>query len=663
MGGVGANDECGDGANDDHIITASSQRSRHIIYLFYSVLTIMNISEKQVPIVAGAGLTLAALCWMKLRKSSKEKEKVALEMSPQDKCVLITGCDSGFGELLAHRAIEAGYTVVAACYTAKGAAKLRSTTNATTVIADLMTTKGRMKVVDVTKTVCESMGGLYAIVNNAGVVIPGNVDWLSPSAYEDSMNLNFHAPVTLTYELLPLLKKKKGRIINVTSVDGFITLPTNAAYNASKHALESWSDCVRCEMLPWGVKVVIIEPSTMKTPLALSYADNFRDTFLAAPEDRQAQYGDGWIEQVHEGTTKGILDAAMDPSETADDLMRALRLADPPTRIASGNVAKYVFKPLSWLPDKARDSVLYKLIMAGQPTPLALQVPRPPINKISHVTIRVTNLGKAIAFYKKFGFQPIGRAVNGQQFLKGGGHSCWTPLLLLVGASTMAPRANSYDIGMTRLCLYTTNIEEEVAKLKSKGLEPIYPVANDSMAKIAAYKDPDGFVVYYIQFKHVIGWVCKYLGYKYDITQPWLFHWTINVKDSAKVNKMLEGIGFKSMSDQNSNQVGEGLLPAFGLKREDTIIEHIRLSTLPDDHFVATTMEWVKPESKLTGQELSNSMCISVDNVERALEKAKDAGMVVKGDVKKVVLPYYGSVRVGTAYLEEGTNRIDFITF
>ena len=58
---------------------------------------------------------------------------------------------------------------------------------------------------------------------------------------------------------------------------------------------------------------------------------------------------------------------------------------------------------------------------------------------------------------------------------------------------------------------------------------------------------------------------------------------------------MLEGIGFKSMSDQNSNQVGEGLLPAFGLKREDTIIEHIRLSTLPDDHFVATTMEWVKP--------------------------------------------------------------------
>jgi len=183
------------------------------------------------------------------------------------------------------------------------------------------------------------------------------------------------------------------------------------------------------------------------------------------------------------------------------------------------------------------------------------------------------------------------------------------------------------------------------------------------VAKIAAYKDPDGFVVYIIQFKHVIGLACKYLGYKYEITQPWLFHWTINVQDSAKVNKLFEAIGFQPMSDQNKDQVGEGLLPAFGLKGEDTVIEHIRLATLPDDHFVATTMEWVKPVSTKTGQELSNSMCISVDNVEKALEKAEDAGMVVKGGVKKVVLPYYGSVQVGTAYLEEGSNRIDFVAF
>lgn len=331
----------------------------------------MKIAEKHVPLVAVA-TAVAALCLWKLT----QKRNYAT-IPTKDKCILITGCDSGFGKLLAERALKAGYTVVAACYTAAGASQLKDEhQQVVTVIADLTTNKGRAQVVNATKSVCETMGGLYAIVNNAAVVIPGNCDWLQPQAYEQCMNLNFHAPVELTYELLPALKKKKGRVINVTSVDGFITLPSNAAYNASKHALESWSDCLRCEMLPWGVTVVVIQPSTMKTPLALSYADNYRATFLSASSDRQAIYGPGWIEEVHENITRGIIYAAMNPNETADDLMRALQLAHPPTRIASGAAAKYIFKPLSWLPDKLRDKVLYKLILQNQPTPAALLVPR-----------------------------------------------------------------------------------------------------------------------------------------------------------------------------------------------------------------------------------------------------------------------------------------------
>lgn len=76
----------------------------------------MKISEKQVPIVAvaGASLAMAALFWMKSRIS---KNKALETASCEDKVVLITGCDSGFGELLAHRALDQGYTVVAACYT------------------------------------------------------------------------------------------------------------------------------------------------------------------------------------------------------------------------------------------------------------------------------------------------------------------------------------------------------------------------------------------------------------------------------------------------------------------------------------------------------------------------------------------------------------------
>lgn len=618
-------------------------------------------------LATGIGLLVAMVAWYAWKKLTTNTKRSPADAS---KCVLVTGCDSGFGKLLAHRLLDEGYTVVAACYTQDGAMDLdkhASSTNKSvvTVVADLMTKEGRTKVVGVTTEVCKSKrGGLYSIVNNAGLVLPGCVEWLPQIAYEKSMNLNFHAPSELTYELLPLLKKKKGRVVNVTSVDGFISLPTNAAYNASKHALEAWSDCLRIEMLDWGVKVVVIQPSTMRTPLAEAFADRYRDVFLDADPKRKAQYGDKkWIAAVHEQTVKGMEDLMGDPQVGVNDLLSALQLEDPPTRIKSGTAAKYVFQPLSWLPDKTRDRLLSGIMFAKGLEPQGLRVPIPPANKISHVSIKVRNLAKAVAFYETFGFSTVGKAEGGKQFLKGGNHRLWKPLVLLVEDPDMAPRENCYEIGQTRLCLYTTNLDKDVADLKAKGMEVCYPIAEIGMARIATYKDPDNFVVYLIQFKLVLGWICKAIKYYNTITEPSTFHWTVNVHDSAKVNKMLEGIGFKAVSDQNKDQVGDGLLPAFGLSPDTTVIEHIRLQSLPDDHFVVTTMEWVEPKATKNGQELSNGLSIAVENVEEALQKAKDAGLVVKGGATTMHLPYYGEVEVGTAYLEEDSNPIEFVAY
>ena len=169
------------------------------------------------------------------------------------RCVLITGCDSGFGQHLARAAREAGFDVVAACYTEAGARHFDGAERTSAVVADLTKAEGLARVVAAAKLAAGSRG-LHAIVNNAGLCLPGNIEWARPSTYEATMALNFHAPVALTYELLPALKAARGRVINVTSVDGFMALPTNAAYNASKHALEAYSDTLRCEMLPWGVQ-------------------------------------------------------------------------------------------------------------------------------------------------------------------------------------------------------------------------------------------------------------------------------------------------------------------------------------------------------------------------------------------------------------------------
>ena len=127
---------------------------------------------------------------------------------------------------------------------------------------------------------------------------------------------------------------------------------------------------------------------------------------------------------------------------------------------------------------------------------------------------------------------------------------------------------------------------------------------------------------------------------------------------------MLKQIGFRPISNQNKAMVGQGLLPAFRLDSKTTVIEHIQLASLPDDHFLVTTMEWVEPKSSTNGQELGNSFPIAVENVNKAIQKSKDAGMITKeGAIQNVIFPYYGEVEIGTVYLEEVSNPIKFVTY
>ena len=189
------------------------------------------------------------------------RKRRSISLCDEEGCrrvVVITGCDSGFGKQLAHRAAAAGFNVLAAVYTADGAAAFERCASITAVVADLSTAAGIEGVAAAAKKACAVDGvGLYALVNNAGVCCPGNVEWQPPEIYEKTLRVNFHAPVGLahaldslgigtflepsfltwqvglTHALLPLLKRARGRVVNVTSVFGFIALPMNAAYDAS----------------------------------------------------------------------------------------------------------------------------------------------------------------------------------------------------------------------------------------------------------------------------------------------------------------------------------------------------------------------------------------------------------------------------------------------
>jgi len=280
----------------------------------------------------------------------------------KDKLVLITGCDSGFGRTLACYMALLGFQVVAACYTSAGAEYL-SKLPVTTVVADLGTKQGVQTVASRAKEVMNSSGyKLWGLVNNAGVCYPGNVDWLSPDKYNHAMQVNFIAPVSLVHEFILDLKACPGsRVINVSSVCGMLSSPTNSAYCSTKHALESFSDSLRVELTPFDVHICVVQPSTMKTPLGSSYWQNWYKGYLAASKERQASFHSDRVVDFVEGNIKVLKNVAEEPIVTTIAMAKALVEASPPTRLRTGAASNGFFRPVSNLPDSIRDNLVWSI--------------------------------------------------------------------------------------------------------------------------------------------------------------------------------------------------------------------------------------------------------------------------------------------------------------
>ncbi|XP_077865821.1 D-beta-hydroxybutyrate dehydrogenase, mitochondrial-like [Saccoglossus kowalevskii] len=162
------------------------------------------------------------------------------------KAVFITGCDSGFGHHLAQRLNSAGVIVFAGCLfeDGEGAATLKSTCSKTLnvvpldVTSDESVTKARHFVEDNLPNHCE---GLWSVVNNAGIWKWGEIEWIKVDILKQLMDVNVFGMMRVTKEFQPLVRKAKGRIVNVGSMSGMWTCPAGAMYCMSKHAVESFT--------------------------------------------------------------------------------------------------------------------------------------------------------------------------------------------------------------------------------------------------------------------------------------------------------------------------------------------------------------------------------------------------------------------------------------
>ncbi|XP_057614002.1 retinol dehydrogenase 16-like [Chionomys nivalis] len=281
----------------------------------------------------------------------------------QDKHVFITGCDSGFGNLLARQLDRRGMRVLAACLTEKGAEELRNKTSdrLETVILDVTKTES---IVAATQWVKERVGnrGLWGLVNNAGISIPvGPNEWMNKEDFAKILDVNLLGMIEVTLSMLPLVRKARGRVVNVSSIMGRVSF-SGGGYCISKYGVEAFSDSLRRELSYFGVKVAIVEPGFFRTGVSDSdmHLCSAKMLWDRASSEVKEIYGEKFL--VSYLTRLKSLDQKCnkDLSLVTDCMEHALTSRHPRTRYSAGWDAKLFFIPVSYLPTCLTDAFFYR---------------------------------------------------------------------------------------------------------------------------------------------------------------------------------------------------------------------------------------------------------------------------------------------------------------
>lgn len=277
------------------------------------------------------------------------------------KYVLITGCDSGFGNLAAKQLDRRGLNVLAACLTTKGAEDLKKETSRRLQTVTLDVTDSQ-SVSLAAKWVADIVGdkGLWGVVNNAGVSTPtAPNEWLTKDDFLKILNVNLLGVIDVTLKMLPLIRKARGRVVNVASIAGRFTF-CGGGYCISKCGVESFSDSLRNEMAPFGVKVCIIEPGFFATQVtdAKIQRECLKKLWARVPDEIRRSYGQEYFENYCATADKILSTCSTKVSLVADCMELALTAEYPKARYSVGLDAKLLYLPLSYLPTIITDFLI-----------------------------------------------------------------------------------------------------------------------------------------------------------------------------------------------------------------------------------------------------------------------------------------------------------------
>lgn len=270
--------------------------------------------------------------------------------------VLVTGASSGIGLATARLLAESGHRVFA------GVRKLSSAPapGVTEVILDVTRPDS---LAAARRAIEPQLGGagLDALVNNAGIGDIAPLEFTPLAHFRQVFDVNVFGVVAVTQEFLPLLHRARGRIVNIGSIGGIITIPFGAALTASKHAIEAVSDSLRLELHTSGIFVTCLQPASINSGSAEKLAAQVEDTIAALPPEGRSRYAAqlrAFTQKMLESETHGS-----PPEAVAKAVLTTLAAKRPPARKLVGK-GGHLLKILARdLPDTARDALLRKLLL------------------------------------------------------------------------------------------------------------------------------------------------------------------------------------------------------------------------------------------------------------------------------------------------------------
>jgi NAD(P)-dependent dehydrogenase (short-subunit alcohol dehydrogenase family) len=276
--------------------------------------------------------------------------------------VVVTGASTGIGRATVVELVSAGYRVFATVRREADAESLRQQLPelVTPVIMDLLDEDS----VRAAGEMINSAGPLFGLVNNAGAALPGPLETIPIEVFRRQIEINLTARLLVTQVMLPALHRSAeqigdARIIMIGSIGGRLSGPILGGYGAAKHGLVGLSSSLRAELAPFKIKVLLIEPGAIATPI-WSRGRAAGDELQSRDSEANARYAD----QIEAAATmsKRLAASGLDPSVPAKIILDALQGKNPPPRQVVGREARVIAAMVRLLPSRT----LYRLTSARQ---------------------------------------------------------------------------------------------------------------------------------------------------------------------------------------------------------------------------------------------------------------------------------------------------------